>query len=127
MFFFNSSKYISSNSGLIVLYNPFDIASSFDIDFIFEKSEIEFTSAIISESIGSVICAPSSQYTLYPLYFGGLWLAVTTIPDIHPNFLTAKDNSGVGLKDANMYVLMPFAFKINAASWLNSVDMCLES
>ena len=33
---------------------------------------IAFTSLIISLSVGSTICAPSSQYTLYPLYSGGL-------------------------------------------------------
>lgn len=48
-----------------------------------------FTSFIISESLGAVICAPSSQYTLYPLYSDGLWLAVITIPAIHPRCLTA--------------------------------------
>ena len=82
-FFFNSFIYKSSKSGPITLYRPFSIASSFDIFLISAKSVL-FTSAIISPSIGSDICAPSSQYTLYPLYFGGLWLAVTTIPDIQP-------------------------------------------
>ena len=126
VFFFNSFIYKSSKSGPITLYRLFSIASSFDIVLISAKSVL-FTSAIISPSIGSDICAPSSQYTLYPLYFGGLWLAVTTIPDIQPNFLTANDNSGVGLKDSNIYVFIPFAFKISAASSLNSVDICLES
>ena len=92
-----------------------------------DKSVTAFTSAIISLSVGSTICAPSSQYTLYPLYSGGLWLAVTTIPAMHPNSLTAKDNSGVGLKVSKRYVLIPFAFKQSAASLLNSCDILLES
>ena len=61
------------------------------------------------------------------MYSGGLWLAVTTIPAVHPKFLTAKDNSGVGLKLSNLYVLIPFAFKQSAACSLNSVDILLES
>ena len=78
-------------------------------------------------SVGSTICAPSSQYTLYPLYSGGLWLAVITIPAIQFNCLTAKDSSGVGLNESNLYVLIPFAFKHNAVSSLNSLDILLES
>ena len=47
-------------------------------------TEIAFTSRMIPASCGGVICAPSSQYTLYPLYSGGLWLAVTLIPATQP-------------------------------------------
>ena len=86
-----------------------------------------FTSFIISESLGAVICAPSSQYTLYPLYSDGLWLAVITIPAIHPRCLTANDNSGVGLNDGKTYALIPLALRQSAASSQNSGDICLES
>ena len=82
---------------------------------------------MIITSLGDVTCAPSSQYTLYPLYSGGLWLAVTTIPAIHPRSLTANDNSGVGLRDGKTYALMPFAFRQSAASSANSGDILLQS
>ena len=41
-------------------------------DFISLKSFTFLTFSIISVSLGLTICEPSSQYTLYPLYFGGL-------------------------------------------------------
>ena len=50
-----------------------------------------------------------------------------TIPAIHPNFLTAYESSGVGLKVLNLYVFIPFAFKHKAACSLNSGDIFLES
>ena len=64
--------------------------------------------------MGGTICPPPFQYTLYPLYSGGLWEAVNTIPQIHFNFLTAKDNSGVGLKDEKRNTFKLFAEKIFA-------------
>ena len=81
----------------------------------------------MSLSTGAIICEPSSQYTLYPLYFGLLWLAVIIIPAVHPSSLTAKDSSGTGLKWSNIYVFIPFAFNTKAAWVLNSGDILLES
>ena len=46
---------------------------------------------------------------------------------MQPKFLTAKDNSGTGLKFLNKYVFIPFAFNINAVCVLNSFDILLES
>ena len=125
--FFNVFIYLSSSSLPILLYKPFSTASSLLIVFISAKSFIAFTSSIIPLSIGATICAPSSQYTLYPLYLGGLWLAVIIIPAVQPNSLTVNDNSGTGLKDSNTYVFIPFAFKHNAVISLNSFDIFLES
>jgi len=53
-------------------------------------------------------CDPSFQYTLYPLYSFGLWLAVRTIPVVAPSFLTANESSGVGRSALKTYVLIPF-------------------
>ena len=50
-----------------------------------------------------------------------------TIPEIQPNVLNAKDNSGVGLSDSNTYALMPLAAIHSAASSANSGDMKRES
>src|SRR5699024_5561025 len=98
---FNVFTKASSISLPICTYNPFSTASFLSIVLIVEKSVILFTSSIICLSFGGTICAPSSQYTLYPLYSGGLWLAVIITPAVHPNFLTVKESSGTGLKDSN--------------------------
>ena len=78
-------------------------------------------------SCGGVICAPSSQYTLYPLYSGGLWFAVILIPAIQPSFLTAYESSGVGRRLSNTYALIPLAARQSAAATANSGDILLES
>ena len=82
---------------------------------------------MICASLGAVICAPSSQYTLYPLYSGGLWLAVTTIPAVQPSVRSAKDSSGVGRRLSKMYALIPFAANTHAAVSANSGDIRRES
>lgn len=64
-------------------------------------------SSVIALAISGITCAPSSQYTLYPLYSGGLWLAVITTPDIAFKFLIANDNSGVVLRELNIYAFIP--------------------
>ena len=56
-------------------------------------------SARIPSETPPEICAPSFQYTLYPLYSFGLWLAVMLIPAAHPSFRTAYESSGVGRSD----------------------------
>ena len=86
-----------------------------------------FISSVIAFAICGITWAPSSQYTLYPLYSGGLWLAVITIPAIVFKFLTAKDNSGVVLKESNIYAFIPQAANVFAASIQNSLDICLLS
>ena len=82
---------------------------------------------MISLSLGAVTCAPSSQYALYPLYSGGLWLAVITIPEMQCRVRSAKESSGVGLNASNTYALIPFAQRQRAASSANSGDILLES
>ena len=49
---------------------------------------------------------------MYPLYSGGLWDAVITIPQIQDKSLTPKEISGVGLISSKIYVLILFALKI---------------
>ena len=56
-------------------------------------------------AIPGVICPPSAPYTLYPLYSGGLWLAVITIPASAFKCRTAKDSSGVGRRDSKHRLL----------------------
>ena len=70
--FLSSEIYASSTSFPISLYRPFSVASFIFMSFISEKSVTFLTSFIISLSTGETICAPSSQYTLYPLYSAGL-------------------------------------------------------
>ena len=78
-----SLSIISINSGLKLKFTS--------LNFNFSISEIN------KLSIGGTICPPSFQYTLNPLYSGGLWDAVKTIPHKQFNFLTAYESSGVGL------------------------------
>ena len=52
--------------------------------------------AEISVSAGGTICAPSPRYTLYPLSFGGLWLAVTITPAAQPRSVIETASTGVG-------------------------------
>ena len=59
------------------------------------------TSMITFLSCGETICAPSSQYALYPLYSFGLCEAVQTTPPLHFKCLIAKLNSGVGRRLSN--------------------------
>ncbi len=80
-----SSSIISINSGLELKFTS--------LNFNFSISDIK------KLSMGGTICPPSFQYTLNPLYSGGLCEAVKTIPHKHFNFLTAYESSGVGLKD----------------------------
>ena len=47
-------------------------------------------------SAGGTICAPSPRYTLYPLSFGGLWLAVTITPAAQPRSVMETASTGVG-------------------------------
>ena len=47
--------------------------------------------------------------------------------EMQPNSRTAKESSGVGRRDSNRYVLIPFAFRQSAASRANSGDILLES
>ena len=47
--------------------------------------DIRLTSLMMFLSCGAMICPPSSQYTLYPLYSLGLWEAVITTPDWQEN------------------------------------------
>ena len=93
-------------------YDEWLTSTYFDADTKAELKEIESNEKEIEDrfykdlefgtaGLRGVICAPSSQYTLYPLYSGGLWLAVILIPAIHPSFLTAKESSGVGLRLSN--------------------------
>ena len=116
-----------STSSPITFNNPFSIASFLLIVGIVLYSFTSLTSLIISEAIAGHTCPPSVQYTLYPLYSGGLWLAVITTPAVHPKYLTAKDNSGVGLKLSNIYAFIPQAAKVLAVSRQNSADLCLLS
>ena len=80
--FFNAAINASSISYPIMLYRPLTLASSSSIVLTSLKSVTALTSLIICVSLGAVIWHPSSQYTLYPLYSGGLWLAVTIIPAV---------------------------------------------
>ena len=65
-------------------------------NFTIEGSVILFTSATMSLSTGDIICAPSLQNTLYPLYSFGLWDAVIITPAVAFFVLTAKLKSGIG-------------------------------
>ena len=100
---------------------------SFSMVFTMSKEVTFATSAIIPVSCGGVTCAPSSQYTLYPLYSLGLWLAVITIPAIHPSVRTANESSGTGRRLLNTYVLIPFAARQSAAASVNSSAIRRES
>ena len=84
------------------------ISFEFPLNFI-SSNETLFISLISRLSIGGTICPPSFQYTLYPLYSGGLCEAVKTIPQVQPSSFTAKDNSGVGLNSLKTYALILFA------------------
>ena len=44
------------------------------------------------------------------------------MPPTHLRYLTAKDNSGVGLKESKMKVLIPNSFKVFAQSSVNSLE-----
>ncbi len=112
----------ASSTSLPIVSIKFSLA----LKLIWEKSK-RFTSAIISLSCGGTICPPSFQYTLYPLYSGGLWEAVYTIPASHPKCLTAKESSGVGRKSSNKYTLMLFAEKTSATIFANSLLLCRQS
>jgi hypothetical protein len=68
---------------------------------------------MIPASSGGTICPPSCQYTLYPLYSGGLCEAVSTIPH-NLNVLLQKRQLGVGLNSENKYTSIPFAEKTSA-------------
>ena len=120
---FTWAIYLSSISFPITWNFPLFNASSSVVVFTVERSSIARTSAVTPLSCGGVNCAPSSQYTLYPLYSGGLWLAVMLMPAMQPNSRTAKDSSGVGRRDSNLYALMPFAASVIAASMANSGDI----
>ena len=74
-----------------------------------------------------MIWQPSGPYTLYPLYFAGLWLAVTTMPPEHPRWRTAKERAGVGMSSGYMYTFIPFAAKTDAAVSENRSDLILLS
>ena len=54
-------------------------------------------SARISVAASVVIWQPAGPYTLYPLYFAGLWEAVIITPAAHPSARTAQERHGVGI------------------------------
>ena len=87
----------------------------------------EFMRLIISPSKGGTSCPPSSQYTLYPLYSGGLCEAVKTIPHWQPKCLTAKDNSGVARRSSNKKTSIPLAENTSATILANDLLLCLQS
>ena len=68
---------------------------------------------------GSYLCTVL-PVNLVAVVFGGLWLVVTTIPEIQPKVRSAKDSSGVGRSSSNTYALMPFATMHSATSSANS-------
>jgi hypothetical protein len=71
-------------------------------------------------SCGGTICAPLPQYTLYPLYSGGLWLAVTITAAAAPSCPRAKAVTGVGDTSRNTHAGMPSAASTMAVSCANS-------
>lgn len=100
------------------------------------ENSILFTSRVIStrltlstiiESSGATTWFPNGEYTLYPLYSFGLWLAVNTIPDTHPRWRTQKERRGVGRISPKINTLMPFAASTRAASSANLLELFLES
>ena len=74
-------------------------------DFLYEKSSTSpnrFISLIIGSISEGTSCVPTSLYSLNPLSVLGLWEAVIMIPPKAFTSLTAKDSSGVGLKESNI-------------------------
>ena len=116
----------ASINALSIFFPTTSIKFSFALKLISEKSTA-FTLPIIPLSCGGTIWPPSAQYTLYPLYSGGLWEAVNTIPASHPKWRTAKDNSGVGRKSSNKNTLILLADKTSATILANFLLLCLQS
>src|SRR5574344_699513 len=110
------AQYGSSISLSITMSLPAFTAAALLIVLIFSTA---LTSLMIPTSCGSITCAPSSQYALYPLYCGGLCDAVTTTPVLQPNVLIAKLSSGVGRRLVKRYAFIPFAANTRAVISLN--------
>ena len=119
--FLTSSIYTSSIFSSKYNSSPLSIALSLSNVRILAKSVTRATESIIASACSSAICAPSSQYTLYPLYSAGLWLAVITIPEIQFRNLTAKESIGVALKSLKRYAFIPLPANTEAASSANSL------
>ncbi len=67
-------------------------------------------------SCGGSTCTPPAQYTFTALSLGGLWLAVTMIPQVLPVCRTAKESSGVLRKPRRKKMRKPAASSTSAQS-----------
>ena len=80
------------------------------------------TLAMIPLACGSITCAPSLKYTLKPLSYGGLWLAVMTAPALACRCRTANESSGTERGLSNTNASQPFSAATFAASAANSFE-----
>ena len=110
------AQYGSSISLSITMSLPAFTAAALLIVLIFSTA---LTSLMIPTSCGSITCAPSSQYALYPLYCGGLCDAVTTTPVCALSLRIANESSGVGRSDLKRYAVIPLAAKMRAVASAN--------
>ena len=76
--------------------------------------------AAIAASWGGMIWAPLSQKTLYPLYSGGLWLAVITRAPAASWSRSAKATRGVGATWVKTRAVSPMPAITDAASSASS-------
>ena len=77
---------------------------------------------MIPLACGSITCAPSPKYTLKPLSYGGLWLAVITAPALACRWRTANESSGTDRGLSNTNASQPFSAATFAADCANSLE-----
>ena len=86
----------SSISSPITVISPPSRARSKSAFFTSLNISVFSASRLTVSACSGGSCAPSLQYTLYPLYSLGLCEAVMFIPAVQPSSRTAKERQGVG-------------------------------
>src|SRR5207237_5245591 len=81
------------------------------------------TLAMIPLACGSITCAPSLKYTLKPLSYGGVWLAVMTAPALACRCRTENESASTERGLSNQNAWQPFA----GANVADNVDNSVES